>query len=88
MKTQLEQAKILMSPHSLTHFEIRKYHQKQPKLNGEKNSINHLPKVKDGAYVTTLDEFRLIGTHWIALYVNVNRIENASIRFNDVWILL
>ena len=32
----------------------------------------NLPKRKDGAYLTSLDEFKSIGTHWIALYVNGN----------------
>lgn len=27
--------------------------------------------VKDGAYVQNLDEYKLIGTHWIAFYVNL-----------------
>ena len=27
-------------------------------------------KIKNGAYVINLDEYRDIGTHWIALYVN------------------
>ena len=29
-----------------------------------------MPKIKDGTYVINLDEFKLIGTHWISLYVN------------------
>ena len=29
-------------------------------------------KMKDGAYVINLDEFKLIGTHCLALYVNRN----------------
>ena len=29
-------------------------------------------KIKDGAYVINLDEFKSIGTHWTALYVNGN----------------
>ena len=33
----------------------------------------NLPKIKDGAYVINLDEFKSIGSHWIALYVNDNR---------------
>ena len=33
---------------------------------------NYLPKIKDGACVTTLDEFKSIGTHWIDLYLNGN----------------
>ena len=32
-------------------------------------SRNNLPKVKDDAYVINLDEYKSIGTHWIALYV-------------------
>ena len=27
----------------------------------------NLPKIKDGAYVINLDEFKSIGSHWIAL---------------------
>ena len=30
----------------------------------------HEAYVKDGAYVINLDEYKLIGTHWIALDVN------------------
>ena len=29
-------------------------------------------KIKDGAYVTNLDQYSDIGTHWIALWVNNN----------------
>ena len=32
-------------------------------------SRDNLPKIKDGAYVTNLDEYSHIGTHWIALYL-------------------
>ena len=35
-------------------------------------SRNNLHKAKDGAYVINLDEYKSIGTHWIALYVNGN----------------
>ena len=35
-------------------------------------NLNNLPKIKDGAYVINLDEFKSIGTHWIVLYVNGN----------------
>ena len=35
-------------------------------------SRNNLPKIMDGAYVINLDEYKSIGTHWIALYVNGN----------------
>ena len=63
-----------MSSHPLKNFERKTYHQNEPKFNGV-YSRNNLPKIKDGAYVINLDEYRSIGTHWIALYVNA---ENAT----------
>ena len=33
-----------------------------------------MPEIKDGAYVINLHHYELIGTHWIALYVNVNNV--------------
>ena len=33
-------------------------------------SRNNLSEIKDGAYIINIDEFKSIGTHWIALYVN------------------
>ena len=62
-----------MPSHPLTNFEIEKYYQNEPKFNGV-YSRNNLPKIKDGTYVINLDEFKSIGTHWIALYVNGNNI--------------
>ena len=59
-----------MLPHPLTNFEIQKYYQKELKFNGV-YSINNLSKIKDGAYVLNLNEFKSIGTHWINLYVMV-----------------
>ena len=32
-------------------------------------SRDNLPKIKDGAYVTYLDEYSDMGTPWVALYV-------------------
>ena len=60
-----------MPPHPLTNFEIQKYYQNESKFNGV-HSRNNLPKMKDRAYVINLDEFKSIGTHWIALCVNNN----------------
>ena len=51
-----------MPPHTLTNFEIRRYYENGPKFNGV-YSRNNLPKIKDGAYVINLDEFRSIGNH-------------------------
>ena len=58
-----------MSPHSLTNFEAQKYYQNEPSLKCV-YSKNNLPKINDEAYVINLDKCKLIGTHWIPLYVN------------------
>ena len=62
-----------MLSHPSTNFEIQKYYLNEPKFNGV-YSRNNLPKIKDGAYVTlcNLDEYKSIGTHWIAFYVTGN----------------
>ena len=66
---------MTLTPHLLTNFEI----QNEPRFNGV-FSRDNLPNtirpkalgfaVKDGAYIINLDEYRDIGTHWVALYVN------------------
>ena len=58
VKAQLEQVKAQLKlakipPHSLTNFEIQKYYQNEPKLNGV-YSRNNLPKIKDGMLVINL----------------------------------
>ena len=60
-----------MPLHPLSNFGIQKYYQNEPKFNGV-YSKNNLPKIKDGEYVLNLDESKLIGAHWITLYVNNN----------------
>ena len=60
-----------MPSQPLTNFEIQKYYQNEPKFHGVYSRSN-LSKIKDGAYVINLDEFKSIGTHWIALHVNGN----------------
>ena len=51
-----------MPPHPLTNFEIQKYYQEEPKFTGV-YSRNNLPKIKDGAYVVNLNEYKSIGDH-------------------------
>ena len=58
-----------MPAHPLTNFEIQKYYQDEPTFNCVYSSYN-LSKIKDGIYVINLDEYKSIGTHWIALNVN------------------
>ena len=70
---------FLILPHPLTNFEIQAYYQNKPSFNGvfsrdnlpnSNNNNNNNNNIKNGAYVINLDEYRNIGTHWVALYVN------------------
>ena len=54
-----------MPPHSLANFEIQKYYQNEPTFNSV-YSRNSLPKINDSKYVINIDEFKSIGTPWIA----------------------
>ena len=55
-----------MPPHPLTNFEIRRYYQNVPRLNGV-YSRDKLQSIKDGEYIINLDEYSDIGTHWVAV---------------------
>ena len=66
--------KFLMPSHSLINFEIQKYYQNEPRFNGFFSRDNLSKKVKDGTYVTNLDEYADVGTHWIALFCNRSEI--------------
>ena len=85
VKTQLELVRIFNTPSSLTDFEIQMYYQNEAKFNSG-YSRNNLLKIKNGAFVIYLDEYELIGTRWIALYVNSNNIIYFD-RFGVVYIL-
>ena len=54
-------------------MEIQKYYKNERRFNGV-YSIDNLSKIKDGAYITNLDEYCDIGTHWVALWVNNNNV--------------
>ena len=69
VKTQLELVRNFNVGSPFNNFPKKKFSENEPKFNGV-YSRNNLPKIRDGAYLTNLDEFKLIGTHWIALYVN------------------
>ena len=62
---------MTFTQHPLANFEIQEYYQNEPRFNGVFSRYN-LPNnnIKNGAYVINLDEYRNIGTHWVALYVN------------------
>ena len=61
---------MLLQP---TNFEIQKSYQNEPRFNGV-YSRDNLPKIKDGAYIITFDEYSDIGTHCVALYVQNNNV--------------
>ena len=75
-----------MTHHPLTNFEIQRHYQDEPKFNVV-YSINNLPKINDGAYVINRDEFKSVGAHGIALYVNGNnrRASYDAIYFDSFW---
>ena len=62
-----------MPPHPLTSFEIQEHYRNEHKLNGV-YSRNNVAKIKDGAYVINIDDYKSKGAHWIALYVNGDKI--------------
>ena len=62
-----------MPTHASTNFEIQKYYQNEHKFNVV-CSRNNLPKIKDRTYEINLDKNESIGTHWIALYLNVDNL--------------
>ena len=63
-----------MPPHPLTNFEIQKYYENESRFNGVFSRDNLPKKIKDGAYVINLDEYKDVGTHWIALFCKKNEI--------------
>ena len=71
---------MTLPAHPLTNFEIQEYYQNEPRFNGvfSRDNLPNIirPKglgsaVKNGVYVINPDEYHDIGTHWVALYVNI-----------------
>ena len=65
---------FLIPPDLLTNFEIQKYYENEQKLNGVFSRDNLPKKIKDGEYVINLDEYKDVGTHWIALFCKKSKI--------------
>ena len=59
--------------HPLPYFEIQKYYQIQPKFYSV-YSRNKLSKIRNGTYITNLDEYESIGTHCAVLYFNAENV--------------
>ena len=65
---------IFNIPHPLTNFEIQKCYQNEPRFSGV-FSRNNLPKkIKDGAYIINLDQYKDVGAYWIALFCSKDNI--------------
>ena len=69
----------MILPHHFTNFEMQRYYQNKNKFNSV-NSRNKSSKIRDGAYVKHLDEFKSMETHWMALHVN----DDNSIYFDSL----
>ena len=59
-----------MPPHPLTSLKIQRYYQNESRFNGVYSRDNIPDEIKVETYITSLDEYADIGTHWIALYMN------------------
>ena len=60
---------FLLPFHPLTNIEISEYYKNEPRFNGVYSRNNLSKTTKKGAYVTNLDEYENMGTHWVALFV-------------------
>ena len=52
---------------------MQNYYENEPRFNGV-YSRDKLTRIKDGAYITNLNEYSDVGTHWVALYVHSNNV--------------
>ena len=51
-----------------------KYYENESRFNGVYSRDNISNKIKGGTNVINLDEYSDIGTHWVALWVNINSV--------------
>ena len=58
----------------MTNIEISEYYKNEPRFNGVYSRTNLPNKIKKGAYVINLDEYKKAGTHWVSLFVKTNEI--------------
>ena len=78
----METKKFVTLPHPLTNIEIQEYYQNEARFNGVYSSDSLPTTIKDGAYVTNLDEYTYVGTHWMALHDS-----NTKIIYFDILVL-
>ena len=63
--------------HPLRNFEIQKYYENEPKLNGVYSRKNLPKKIKDAAYVVNLDEYADTGTKSEIVYFDSFGVEHV-----------
>ena len=54
---------FLIPLHPLTNFEIQKYYQNEPRINGVYSRYNLPKRIKHEAHVINLDKYEDIGVH-------------------------
>ena len=64
----------LLTFHLLTNIEISDYYKNEPRFNGVYSRNYSSNKIKKGAYVINLDEYKNTGTHWVSLFVKTNEV--------------
>ena len=70
-----------MPPHPLTNFEMQSYFQNEPLFNSA-YSKNNLPNIKNGIWEINIDDFKSLGTPWIAFYANID----DTTSFDSFWV--
>ena len=65
---------LLLPFHPLTNIEISEYYKNEPRFNGMYSRNNLSNKIKKGAYVINLDEYKNTGTHLVSLFVKTNEV--------------
>ena len=70
----LEKIGIFNAASSFNKLEIQKYYENEPRFNEVFWRDNLPKKIKDGACLINLGEYKDVGTHWIALFCKKNEI--------------
>ena len=60
------------------HQKVSKYYETDCRFRGVCSRYN-LPKIKDGAYIVNLDECEWVGSNWIALYINGDKVHTLIV---------
>ena len=71
----------MIPPHFLAKLETQKYYENEPNFNNV-YSRNNFPIISDEACVINLEEYQLIRTHQIALYLD----DDNARHFDSFWV--